>query len=397
MATCILSCNFIGLNSLFFMKYLLSIGMFLLLGSSLFSQIDSTQIKKLSFTGDFRFRVEQDWDSRKSDGTYRDNRSRLRYRFRFGMNYQVTEWAEFGMRIRTGFGEKQQDPHLTLGDGFNEFGSVPIGFEKLFFKAQYNKFMGWVGKNTFPFEKQNELFWSDNVYPDGVFISGKFPFESSIIESLQLNTGHFILASSGSTFDQDQYFQGIQVVTSHFNDRLKVFPSFYYFHKMPNIPDGNETFYLDYSIFHIGTKMLVFEKPVIQMGLDYYHNFEDLEENNFISQQFKNQTNGVVASIGIGKLKKKGDWFFLTSFSYLERYAIVDFFAQNDWVRWDYSSQGSPDGRLSNFKGIELSAGYLIGNNFRLKARYFMVGQLIPYGVAKETGNRIRLDLDIGF
>ena len=29
--------------------------------------------------------------------------------------------------------------------------------------------------------------------------------------------------------------------------------------------------------------------------------------------------------------------------------------------------------------------------------RYFMVDQLIPCGLSKGTGNRIRLDLDIGF
>jgi len=380
------------------MKFLLPIGFFLLLGTGLlFSQSDSTQIKKLTFTGDFRFRIEQDWDSRKSDGTYRDNRSRLRYRFRFGMNYQIVEWAEFGMRIRTGYRENQQDPHLTLGDGFNEFGTVLIGFEELFFKATYEKFVGWLGKNTFPFEKQNELFFSDNVYPEGVFVSAKFNVESNFLESIKLNAGHFVLGTSNSTFDQDQYFQGFQVLTSHWNNRVHIFPSFYYFNEMPNIPDGNETYRINYSLLHVGTNVKVIEKPSVTVGLDYYHNFENLKDNDSIPQKLRNQKEGVVASLKFGKLKSKGDWEFTTTFTYLERYAVVDFLAQNDWVRWDYSSQGSPAGRLSNFKGIELSAGYLIRKNFRLKARYFMVDQLIPYGSSKETGNRIRLDLDIGF
>lgn len=371
--------------------------LFLVLTSSIFSQTDSTLIKKLTFTGDFRFRIEQDWNSKKSDGTNRENRSRLRYRFRFGANYQLTEWAEFGMRIRSGFREKQQDPQLTLGNDFKEFSTVPIGFEKLFFKAQYGKFMGWLGKNTFPFEKQNELFWSDHVYPDGVFVSGLFPLENNFLSSLQLNAGHFILASSGSTFNEDQYLQGVQLTTKHWDNRLTVFPSFYYFNQMPNIPDGNETFNLDYSILHIGTKAKIIEKPQVEVGVDYYYNLENLSKNDSILQAFKNQKNGLIASVNVGKLNKRGDWAVGTTFSYIERYAIVDFFAQNDWVRWDYSSYGSPDGRLSNFKGIELNAAYLIRKNFRLKMRYFMVDQLIPYGLSKETGNRIRLDLDIGF
>lgn len=380
------------------MKLLVFIYLLLMMSSPLlFAQIDSTHTKKLSFSGDFRFRIEQDWNSRKSDGSYRDNRSRLRYRFRFGMKYDLNEWATLGMRIRTGFREKQQDSHLTLGEGFEEFSTVPIGIEKLYFKAHFNKFEGWLGKNSFPFEKQNELFWSDNVYPDGVFISGLFPFESSFIQSLQLNGGHFILATSGSSFNKDQYFQGFQAVTTHWNNRIRIFPTFYYFHQIPNIPDGNEDFYLDYSIFHIGSKAIVSEKLPIKIGLDYYHNFENLSKNDAVPQQFKNQKNGVVASVEIGKLTSKGDWTFTTTFSYLERYAIVDFFAQNDWVRWDYSSLGSPDGRLSNFKGIEASVGYLVTKNMKLKLRYFMVEQLIPYGIAKENGNRIRLDFDVWF
>ncbi len=370
---------------------------FVLINPSLFSQSDTTATKKLTFTGDFRFRIEQDWNSRKSDGTYRENRSRLRYRFRFGAKYQVTEWAEFGMRLRTGFREKQQDPQLTLGEGFKEFSTVPIGFEKLYFKAHYKNFSGWLGKNTFPFEKQNELFWSDNVFPDGVFVSGLFPFESSFINSLKINASHFILSSSGSTFNEDQYLQGIQLVSKHWNDRLTLFPSFYYFHQMPNIPDGNETYNFDYSILHIGVKAKIIEKPHIDVGVDYYYNLENLNQNDSIPQKFKNQKNGVVASVNVGKLNDRGDWAVGTTFSYIEKYAVVDFLAQNDWVRWDYSSYGSPDGRVTNFKGLELNAAYLIRKNFRLKVRFFMVDQLIPLGVSKENGNRIRLDLDIGF
>jgi len=40
------------------------------------AQIDSIA-SKVNFDLDFRFRAEQDWDSKRSDGTFRDNRSRL--------------------------------------------------------------------------------------------------------------------------------------------------------------------------------------------------------------------------------------------------------------------------------------------------------------------------------
>jgi hypothetical protein len=375
-------------------KYILFL---LFLYPVLFNAQTNEQPKKLSFTGDFRFRAEQDWNSQKSDGSYRNDRSRFRYRARFGMKYQYNDWASFGFRIRTGYREKQQDPHLTLGDGFGEFSTIPVGFEKLFFKVNYKWLEAWAGKNTFPFEKQDELFWSDNVYPEGLYAAAKFNFDSALIESLKLSAAHFVIRSSGNSFNKDEYLQVFQALSTHWDNRLKIYPAFYYFNELPDIPDGNENFYLNYAIMQLGTKIVILQKPYITFGLDYYHNFEDYQEYEQISERFRDQRTGFVSSVGWGKFSKKGDWMIKLFYTHLEKYAAVDFLAQNDWVRWDYSSQGSPDGRLTNFKGTELRAGYKVGKKFTLILRYFMVDQIIPHGDFSETGNRIRLDLNIGF
>ena len=362
----------------------------------LFAQNDSTKTK-LSFNGDIRFRIEQDWNSRKSDGTYRDNRTRLRYRARLGLTYDYKNWASAGIRIRTGDPNKQQDPHLTLGGGTNEFSSLPIAFEKLYVKFNRKWFTTWVGKNSFPFEKQNELFWSDNVFPEGVSFSGFFEMENKYIQSLQINAGHFIVSSNGGSLDSDGYFQGIQLVSSHLQNKLKFFPSFYYFNDIPKIPDANETSVLNYAILHIGTKATIIKNPKISVGLDYLYNIENYNQNNTISEEFSDQKKGVVSSINIGELKNSGDWKIGFTYSYLERFAAVDYFAQNDWVRWDYSSQNSNDGRLTNFKGLEIMGAYALNKDMNLKVRFFTVDQLISYGIKSETGNRIRLDYNFSF
>jgi len=369
----------------------------LLVPTIIFAQNDTIKTKKLLFTGDFRFRIEQDWNSRKSDGTYRDNRTRLRYRARIGFDYQYNQWISVGARIRTGFPITQQDAQLTLGVGFKEFNTLPIGFEKIFVNFKFHGFKFWLGKNTFPFAKQNELFWSDNVYPEGVYLSKKFLFHSRFIQSVKIGAGHFIVATNGTTFNNDGYFQGFQILTTHWDNRLELYPSVYFFNNMPNIPDGNETYEFDYAIFHIGTKITMSKHPLIKFGFDYYSNFEDLVEVDSIPAPFKNENTGITTAISIGKLENKGDWMFRVSYNNLQRYAAVDFFAQNDWARWDYSSDGSPDGRLTNFKGLELLAGYAFGNKFAINMRYFIVEQLVPFGISKETGSRVRLDVDIGF
>ena len=369
----------------------------LLFPTVVLAQIDSTQSSKLNFTGDFRFRMEHDWSSRKTDGSYREDRSRLRYRLRFGFTYQHNSWIDFGARIRTGDPRKQQDPQLTLGDGFKEFNTLPIGFEKIYVNFNFSDFNIWLGKNTFPFKKQNELFWSDNVFPEGVFISKTFHPGSKLLQSIKIGAGHFIVATNGTTFNNDGYVQGLQVHTTLLSDRLEFYPGIFHFNKMPNIPDGNETFYLDYTIIHTGLNLKLLLDPKITVGLDYYHNLQDLAGNDSIPSKFSDEREGLVMGLTLGDLEKKGSWIFRTTYTFLERYSAVDFLAQNDWARWDYSQFGSPDGRLTNYKGLELMIGYAFSPKFSINSRYFIVEQLVPFGPFRENGNRIRLDIDIGF
>lgn len=370
---------------------------FLLLAPGLSAQSDSL-INKLSFTGDFRFRVEQDWDSRKSDGTYRDDRTRFRYRFRFGMNYQYNEWASFGMRIRTGQWNKQQDPQLTLGHGFEEFGTLPIGFEKVFFKASGKNWTTWLGKNTFPFEKQNEIFWSDNVYPEGVYVGYKKTFDKDgFMDEIGVKSGHFVISSRGQSLDLDSYFQGFQVYSRQWENRVKLFADFYYFNRMPDIPDGFETTFINYSIGHLGGEVKILKKHNLSWQGDFYYNFEDYTNEFAIATALREQNQGWSTAVLFGGLENKGDWKIKLTYTRLERFSAVDFLAQNDWIRWDYSSYGSPDGRLTNFEGIELKLGYAINKRFNLLATYFTGRQLVKYGPFAETGSRVRFDLNIGF
>ncbi|MGB5692067.1 MAG: putative porin [Flavobacteriaceae bacterium] len=357
------------------------------------AQSDSLD-RKIEFEGDFRFRVEQDWRVRTPDGSYKADRGRLRYRARAGLIYRPENWVEVGLRLRTGDPIKQQDPQITLGD---EFSGIPISFERAFAEFTYQGFSAWLGKNDFPFEKQNELFWSDNVFPEGVAASVDLPIKAAILQQLRLNAGHFIFATDGRSFSEDSYIQGIQLHSGWGEQQLLLFPGFFYFRQMPNIPDGNETYRLNYAIVHIGSRINLISKNKLTLEVDYYQNLEDLSKNDSIPTNFIDQKKGLTVSTRIGDLDDRGHWFFRTSYNYQERYAAVDFLSQNDWARWDYSSQGSPDGRLTNYKGIELMVAYAITKRIDVQTRWFFVEQLIPYGTFKETSNRVRFDINIKF
>ena len=372
---------------------------FLLLGLPLVQtvQAQEDQVDEIEFYGDFRFRIEHDWNSLQSDGSFREDRSRLRYRGRVGMNFTGIENVLMGARLRTGDPKKQQDPQLTLGDNFAEFNTLPIGLELLFAQFEFNSFTAWVGKNSFPFKKQNELFWSDNVFPEGISASHSITFDNGLLDGIDIHAGHFIIRSEKSTFSADSYFQGIQLLTNVGDKSLFIYPSLYIFKNVPDIPDGNETFILDYTLLHLGAQSRLVQTPLVVIGVDYYKNTQDLGDNGSVPEPLRDQKTGFTAQLSIGELTHKGKWKGQLTYAYLERYAAVDFLAQNDWARWDYSSQGSPDGRLTNMKGIELMAGYALNERMDLKLKVYSVKQIIPLGIEKETGDRIRLDLNIKF
>lgn len=111
--------------------------------------------------------------------------------------------------MRIGAAKSQQNLQLTLGDSYKQFGTLPISFEKIYVKFNHKWFSSCLGKNAFSFEKQNELFWRDNVFPEGISFSGSFNLEGNFINALQVNTGHFMITSNESSLYKDASFQGI--------------------------------------------------------------------------------------------------------------------------------------------------------------------------------------------
>lgn len=361
---------------------------------AVYAQKDSL-LSRIKYEADFRFRLEEDWNSKRSDGSMRDDRTRFRYRARVGFTYASQKKYYVGLRMRTGDRRKQQDPQLTLGTAPAEFGTLAIGFEKAYFEYREKGFRLMLGKNTFPFQKNNELFWSDNVFPEGVYAGKTFSFKEKKLSNITLGAGHFIVEASGGSLDKDSYLTAFQANLSAFNERLKLFPSFYQFGNINNVPDGEGTYQLDYSIAHLGGQFK--SKKNIILEFDLYRNLEDYTKNDSVLNVLNAENDGFTASIAYGELKKKGDWFYKITYAYLQRYSAVDFMAQNDWARWDYSNFNSPDGRLTNMQGTEWVISYLLEDNIKLTTKFYQVAQIVATGSHKEDGTRIRFDIDIKF
>jgi hypothetical protein len=353
------------------------------------AEIPLDEAGTISLFGDFRFRVESDWDSQTSAGTERDDRDRARVRLRLGFRWEPTEHVSFEIQGRSGNTNSQQSPHVTiLQSGDN--GDHDALVDRVFVKFKRGPGWAWVGRNGHPFWRQNEHLFDDDVWLDGV----GFGFDFGEGKSKHRIRGAYAAVPEGDaslSWNEQGFLGGLQYV---FERALK---------------DGNVTVALghcqidddedvdnpvlldeDYGIWMLSVQRAFRwgELPVT-LGADIVHDADPPDKDVFNHDQ----QNGFVVSAQLGSLKEKGDWTFGYWYAQMEKFAVVPYLAQDDWLRWGSATQT----RSSNY---ELRFGYAITKKMNVVARLYHVDGLeleSPDAVAKEDGNRFRVDFNWKF
>jgi len=352
-------------------------------------QVDNSG--KLQLYGDFRFRLESDFDSQRSNGIARDDRDRARVRLRFGLKAKLNDTLELGARIRSGASESQQSPHITIDDfNGNDTGDSDVNLDKLFAKIKNsNGGWLWLGRNSFPFWKQNELFWDDDVTVAG--LAGGLKKGNFV-----LNVGYAALPVGMKDFSGD--LGGVQGVYSHQLGGIPVTAALGYFNFDADSGDSDAATLRsgnggrDYQIWvlNIQSKFKVASRPLV-LGMDYMHNSENYSKTDPNSTTAANtdEKDGYVLSAKYGKVKNFGDWQLGYYYAHIERFAVNASYAQDDWVR--FGSAVETD--ASDFKGHEYRLKYGLGKKMNLVARYYTVESL----TSVQNGKRFRVDFNYKF
>jgi len=360
---------------------------------------------KLTLSGDVRFRAEQDWDSRMFDGSFREDRFRLRHRLRIGLTYKLNSGLSMGASIRSGVDESIQSPHNNLGH--KELTGYPVNIYKVYLKGEHNGFWCWAGKNSFPFWKQNELFWDDDVMPEGIALG----------TSLNTNTitfkpkAAFFITNTGSgDFDPRDPTNGeidghmltaqMELAYKVKKNKITIASGYYGLRGINNVPT-TDFFYegprykLDYSFIVSGIKIQLNRKHPITLGVDHFINMEnyDMVADSLLNPVYKDQKNGLVLSAKIGKLKNKGDWLFAYYYAHKEELSVVSYYSEDDWSRFGTINRN----RNTNYRGHEIRLAYAFSPQFNVVARAYFVQGLVTPGVATESNNRIRIDFNMRF
>ena len=358
-------------------------------------------VSKIDYFGDFRLRLEQDWDALQGDGSEIDDRLRLRFRLRGGVGIQFSDnWSAL-VQARSGPDLSQQSPHITIHD-FDGGPDGPYDFnlEKWYIGYTSGGLTTWAGRNILSSWHQDDMFIFDNITYAGAGGSYTQGLDSgSLVWHLNyvaLPVGMRDFSGTGLfaqlVYDQDFGGSGVTLTAGFTGTRAN-----------PDDPDGailltgNNT--RDYSIFNtqFQYRSSLFDKP-LKTGFDYMHNLEnyDNETPGSFSEFHKDDIDGYVFELLWGDTRTAGDWQLGYFYANIDALAINSSYTQDDWVRWGNANQV----RASNMTGSEFRMRYTIRPDMNIIVRLFFVDAvdfLEPGDTTKETGNRLRIDWNTSF
>jgi hypothetical protein len=375
------------------------IALLLLPGNILLAE--QTGKRKMDWFGDFRLRLEQDWDSLAGDGSKRDDRLRMRIRLRGGFSYGFTDKWSATVAARTGQHASQQSPHITIYD-FDDGpeGPYQLDFDHWYLKYTNGGFESWVGRNELSFWHQDDTFIFDNVTYPGMGVSYQQDLQAGALtwnaNLVALPVGMRNVAGAG--------FMGEVVYDRDFEKSSIVVAGGYYgTWADPDDADGDalltENGKRDYRVLDLEFlyRSHLFGKSY-QLGFNYSYNIKNYhsEPPGSFSRFHENDVNAFVLHLEWGDRGERGDWLFAYYYAYIEALGRHSSYIQDDWVRWGNASQV----RATNMKGSEFRVVYTLRSNMNIFARLFLVDAidlLEPGDTTRETGNRFRIDWNISF
>ena len=346
-------------------------------------------VNRIHFKGDFRLRYQyqkQDLD----DGS-EFKRNRGRYRWRVGINADVTE----DRKVQVGFGlaSGSGDPRSTNQTFTNSFETPDARIDYAY--AQYQpikqvKLIGGQMKNPIYFASKQDLTWDSDIRPQGFAAPLKFNFAKK--GYVFVTPAWFILSEFKSK--QETASMGIIQagvgwdVTEHF--WFKFAPSYFYnwnvkgnhfeYSSDTNTRDANDDLIYEYN-------SLALDGEFGWQKLPFYIKLVNVF-GQFINSNAKENDTGWLVGFRFGReLKELWDWQFRYSYRYLERDAWLDFLPDSDFY----------DGG-TNAKGHEVRFNLALHKHVVFAIDYYNTRK-IDYAAGKtnEPENLLQVDMNFKF
>lgn len=340
----------------------------------------------LTWFGDFRLRYEWDWDSQNGSGVPRADRDRARIRARAGLTYKLSDQLSLGLRARTGSRLSQQSPHLTFYANDDITDDFEVTLDRYYVQFKQGGLTSWFGRNTTPFWQPNEMFWDEDVTPTGVALS----YEAKLSDgALTATAGTFLLPDGMTRLHGSLTGGQLKYSVAAAPSQFTVAGGLYGMAgKAGAVNLRNRNGARDYLIGVVSMQWATkFDRGLpLTLGIDYIHNFENYDATAVapFSVRHLDETTGYVFSALYGQLKNPRDWQVGWYYASIGTLAVNASYSQDDWARFG----SGPQSDVTDFKGHELRATYVLTKSMNLQARFFVV----EARTSIQDGKRLRID-----
>jgi hypothetical protein len=345
----------------------------------------------LTLSGDLRLRYEWDWDSQNAAGVARADRDRARYRLRAVLGYKFSNEWSFATRLRTGNRRSQQSTHLTFYANDDITDDCEVSLDRYYLQYKHGNLLAWGGRNTTPFWQQNEMFWDEDVTLTGLAGIHETKLEQG---SLTTTGGFFFLPDGAVEFNGTMLGGQLKYTRPVAPGQFILAGGLYrLFGK-----DGAENLLSRNGArdYLVGVLSAQWSTPLakdlpLTLGVDLIHNFEDYSpaEAAPFAPARAGDTDGYVFSLILGQTKQPHDWQIGYSYAHIETLAVNASYSQDDWARFG----SGPQAAVTDIKGHELRATYVITKSINLDARLFLVDAISSI----QDGKRLRINLNWKF
>ncbi len=311
-------------------------------------------IDAVVWSGDLRLRYGQFW--RYGRGTVGDNRSRLRFRLRFGPTLKIQDFT-IGIRLASG-----DDSQVSTNQSFdNAFSKKEIRIDRAYASWNPSSFKAMTitgGKMPNPFTRNytTDVLFDADLTPEGM--AEQFKWKASQSVTLFVDLAQFVLNElSGDTNDQWMFgFQGGGVVKMGnskvrlavgFYDALNVTlagldePTVQVFNSKVGDGSASAAYVNDYNVLNVNgsfdTNLMGF--PVNIQG-DWVYNTAGPVTCSGVGNtsgscapgnvRVDNQDQGYQVGIRLGKAKKAKTWEVAYYYKWLQADAVLSAFTDSD-------------------------------------------------------------------
>ncbi len=335
---------------------------------------DKSWTDRIDFSGDFRLRYES------TDEEFEVERSRMRFRSRFGFSVTASDDVEFVLRLATG-GENPVSANQTFGDGFS---SKDIGVDFAYVDWKISDTLNFYGgkmKNPFFRPGGSGLVWDGDLTPEGLAIRyssglvfgtvGGFAVEErstsddSLLYVVQGGVGYPFGESNKLTVGAGYVAYTNTIGNEAFHDGKA----------KGNTLDTDDLYVFEYKnteVFaQVDTKLA--DWPV-QIFAHYAKNDKVSRENTAMAYGAK-----------VGSSKDRGELQFTWVYNDVEADSVVATFTDSDF-----------GGGGTDAKGHVLKAKYAISRKIFVGGTIF-VNNVERFQGAEHDFNRFQLDLEFKF